>query len=65
MNRAPMVLEAKILELTVCVPKTWTDAQVEAFAHEQNRLVCWRVGTRPRKQCGVDAGAYHITLDCI
>lgn len=60
----PMVIEAKMLELRVCVPKTWTDGQVEKYAQGRNPLVVWKVGTRPRKPCGIDPGAYHITLDC-
>lgn len=64
-HREPMVLVSKILEMTLCIPKTWDDAQVEKYAHDRNPLVSWKVGERQRVQCGVHSGAYHITLDCI
>lgn len=60
----PQIIKSSILSLTVCVPATMTDAEVEAFANERSPLG-WRVPPKAdcRSPCDTSAGCVHIALD--
>lgn len=71
----PEVARAGILDMQVCVPEDWTDAQVESFANKENYCGTkngWRIrkegdsllgGMPERNPCSERNGCVHITLD--
>lgn len=75
MTDTPEVVRTGALNMQVCVPKSWTDAQVLEFANTEN--VCgtqngWQIrkqgdkalaGQSERVQCGQHEGKVHIMLD--
>jgi len=64
-----------VLDMQVCVPKTWTDKQVKEFADTQNlcgTTLGWSIrregdsllrGAKERVQCSDDKNNVHIMLD--
>jgi hypothetical protein len=64
-----------LLDMQVCVPKEWTDAQVETFANADNPCgtsLGWQIrregspllaGKPERVTCSTDADHVHIMLD--
>jgi hypothetical protein len=75
-NKSGMVLRAGVFSMQVCVPKGWTDKQVEEFANEENPTGTssdWKIrrqgdpalhGTDERVQWSGDGNLVHIVLDC-
>ena len=65
-----------VFDMTVCVPKNWTDEQVEAFANSENpsgTSAGWSIrkqgdkflaGADERVTCSENPDKTHITLDC-
>lgn len=71
----PNVARRGLLDMQVCVPKTYTDDDVERFAEEVNRCGTengWQIrregdealaGDPERSQCSDYPGNVHIVLD--
>lgn len=62
------------LNMQVCVPVSWTDAEVKTFADRENPCGTangWQIRTEPkwlagcpvRNPCSAGNGMVHITLD--
>lgn len=74
-NDKGMVSRRGILDMQVCVPKTWTDDQVVKFAEQKNPCGTtngWSIrrqgsqflsGSDERTQCDEVEGRVHIMLD--
>lgn len=70
------VTRAGLLGMQVCVPKDWTDDQVEGFANSENPTGIeskWRIrrkgdealaGCDERVQCEQLESHCHVMLDC-
>jgi len=72
----PCVTKYGMLSMQVCIPTSWTDAEVEAFANTENpagTTAGWSIrkrgdkllaGDDERVVCSADAGMVHVVLDC-
>jgi hypothetical protein len=75
-EEGPQVTKSSLLDMQVCVPTDWTDAQAEEFANARNPTGIdsrWRLrgeddraqaGAPIRVKCQGREGFVHIMLSC-
>lgn len=69
MSNAPEVLRVCLLQMQVCVPKEYSDAQVEDFANMESPTgisSIWviRREVPERADCEERCGCVHLVLNC-
>lgn len=74
--RRAQILRQGLFDMQCCVPKDWTDAEVEAFANNELPLgdtLRWEIlpeghphldGDPQRNQCAKHKDTVHVKLEC-